>query len=84
MSPKQIVDPREWSIPMGLVVLIVGASIAVTGTVLSIKSDIAALRHDVTLLKQSIVSECVMVAKFRQWMRDAERSNTDWTAPDYE
>lgn len=83
MSPKQMVDPREWSLPMGLVVVIVGAAIAVTGTVLSIKSDIAALRHDVASMKQSMSLDYVLVSKLRQWIYATEKNNPAWTAGDY-
>lgn len=84
MSPKQIVDPREWNIPMGLVVVIIAASVSFTGLVASIKSDVAALRHDMASIKQSMTLDYVLVSKFRQWIRHTEKATPEWTAADYQ
>jgi hypothetical protein len=83
MSPKQIVDPREWNIPMGLVVVLIAAAVAVTGLVGSIKSDVAALRNDMASIKQSMTLDYVLVSKFRQWIYQTEKQNATWTAGDY-
>jgi len=83
MSPKQIVDPREWNIPMGLVVVLIAAAVAVTGLVGSIKSDVAALRHDMASIKQSMTLDYVLVSKFRQWIYATEKQNAEWSAGDY-
>lgn len=84
MSPKAIVDPREWNIPMGLVVVIVFAAVAVTGTVLSIKSDLASLREDVSGMRVMMATDFVSVRKFESWATKTEKANKGaWICAEY-
>ena len=84
MSPKQIVDPREWNIPMGLVVVIIAAAVAVTGFVASIKSDIAAVRSDVASMRANMAFDYVLVSKFRKWIHQTEKASPAWSAAEYQ